>query len=307
MAVVSIEMTPQEFPIVNSNGVFAVNDVVKIQGPKSDFVGVVRAVNQKNFGSPPVPGLALGIAITRGDLSEFRNGGFAGYSVTSNAGAQGTVRTPCLLKYQGRLMKSAELQKMLDAAERLIARAARYKSDGYARQWFGAKALDNKLELAKIHRRCADLAANVAALSTVVFQCAASEILGAISTTDPLRGGPTCRIQLGRGFTYDRYSWGERVCTIVHEMTHWFLGTVDVTMDNGSDCYGAACLRLAESDTEYAKALNNADNWAYYICQYRTDEEAGDWRNFTEAEITARGSFVPNGYNVVQSLIARYN
>jgi hypothetical protein len=55
--------------------------------------------------------------------------------------------------------------------------------------------------------------------------------------------------------------------------------------------------------------MDNADNWAYYICEYRNDSERkeNDWRFFTEQEITDRGRFVPNGYNVVPSLVSRYD
>lgn len=299
-------MTPQEFPLIEDEGTFKPQDVVKIEGAKSDLRGVISSVKTRNYGNPPVPGLALMIAINRGDLSEFKNGGFAGYTVKTAGGAKGTIRNPCSLKYSARLMKDTELQKMIVAAESLISKAAKYKSDGNARKWFGTKAT-TKDELAKIHRRCADLQQGVAGLSTVILQCAASETLGAISKTDPLRNGPVCRIKLGRGFTYDRYSWGERVCTIVHEMTHWFLDTVDETLSDGSDAYGAACIQMANSDVDCTKALNNADNWAYYICEYRSDDEAGDWSNFTEQEIIARGPFVSGGYNIVQSLVARYN
>jgi hypothetical protein len=300
-------MTPQEFPVINVAGAFNVDDVVKITGTKSDFRGIVTESKTKNYGVPPVPGLALMIALDRGDLTEFKGGGFAGYGVTKNGGgASGTVRAPCALKYAARLMKSSELQKMVDVAEKLIERAATAKNDAYAKKWFGTKATTPQ-ELQKIHLRCADLHRAVAGLSTVIFQCAASEMLGAISKTDPLRNGPTCRIQLGRGFTYDRYSWGERVCTIIHEMTHWFLDTTDEALTDGSVAYGAACLRLANSDIDCKKALNNADTWAYYIGEYRSVAEAGDWSNFTEQEILARGPFVSGAYNVVQSLVARYN
>ena len=158
-----------------------------------------------------------------------------------------------------------------------------------------------------VRMRCkGDLRGGCAGLTNVILQCGAGETLGAISTTDPLRNGPSCRIQLGRGFTYDRYSWGERVCTIVHELTHWFLNTVDQQLADGTDCYGVDCIRLAKSTikTERAKALNNADNWAYYICQYRSAGGGDEWKNFTAEEIRARGPFVSLGYNVVPGLMA---
>lgn len=309
MAVVSIEMAPKVFPLYDVTGTFAPNDVVKFEGIKGNLRGVVHSSRNVNVrGHPSNPLLGLKIAINRGDVNEFKNGGFGGYVVTSANGAKGTIYEPPLLKYSGRLLKDLEMQKMVDAAESLIKKAAMYKSDGNARKWFGPNAT-TKNELAKIHRRCAELHEGVAGLSTVIFQCTNGETMGGISTIDPLIGGPNCRIQLGRGVTYDRYSWGERVCTIVHEMTHWFLKTEDAVSSLGKDAYGYECIKMANSDreSEYTKVLNNADNWAFYICEYRSEDEAGDWSNFSETELNSRSPFVSGGYNVVQSLIARYN
>ena len=89
-------------------------------------------------------------------------------------------------------------------------------------------------------------------------------------------------------------------------MTHWFLTTVDAQLEDGTPCYGGLCLKLANSKikSERVKALNNADNWAYYICQYRDVNDGRDWRFFTLREIEARGPFVSGAYNVVQSRMA---
>jgi len=304
MPIVCVEMTPQELPLASSIGTFHVGDVVKLEGPKGNLVGEIRELKTKNFGVNQTPRQVLSIAVTKGDVSPFKAGGFAGYEIKVDGGAEGTVLAPCQTKFSGLLMSATELQKMVNAAISLINKAALYKSDGNARKWFGTKATDNRVALPNIHIRCAALKLGVSAFTKVILQCGAAETLGAISTTDPLRNGATCRIQLGRGFTYDRYSWGERVCTIVHEMTHWVINTVDVNVE-GVDAYGAACIKLADNDTHADKALNNADNWAYYICEYRSSAESGDWSNFTESEIEARGAFVSGGYNVVQSLIAR--
>ena len=92
-------------------------------------------------------------------------------------------------------------------------------------------------------------------------------------------------------------------------MTHWFLDTADAVSSLGKDASGYECIKMANSDkaTESSKVLNNADNWAFYIREYRSDDEAGDWRNFSETELKNRSPFVSGGYNVEQALIARYN
>lgn len=306
MATVTVEMSPQGFDLVNvQNGTFVVGDLVTISGAKGSLPGHVTALKDRTYGQFGDPGVAVMVAVTGGRLSDFSAGGLAGYEVKQlNGNTVGTVRTPCHAKYRGQLMKSTELQKMHDSAEALIKEAATIQKSDYALQWFGKAAFDDRV-LATIRRRCGDLNAGVSGLARVLFQCGQSETLGAIDTNDSWRGGGNCRIKLGRGFTYDRYSWGERVCTVVHELTHWFLDTVDATLAGGGDCYGGDCLKLARSQqkSEREKALNNADNWAYYICQYRSSGDTGDWSNFTEKEIADRGPFVSGGYNVVPGLI----
>ena len=309
MATVLIEMSAREFPVVNIQGTFNVNDIVTIDGPKARLRGIVRSIATKQMGIPQVPTTVLTIAINRGDLSPFKNGGFSGYRVdVVNGGANGTVRAACQTKFAARLLKKTELQTQFDKAEELINRASAGKNAEYAAKWFGPLAAKPNAQSA-VFRGCNELAQHVAGLSTVILVCKDSETLGGINKLDPLRNGPTCRIELGRGFSYDRYSWGERVCTLIHEMTHWFLNTVDVQMSDGQEAYAANCIKLANSASEGWKAMNNADNWAYYICEYRnaTERNENDWRFFTAQEITDRGPFVSNGYNLVQSLVARYD
>lgn len=305
---VSVEMMPLELPIVDCNGAFQLDDAVTLtKDGKPELKGRVCKVQSKVYGVDRQPGLAMSIAITAGNLRDLAGGGFAGYAVRSdgNPRVSGTIRTPCQVKSPARLMDARALSQMLETALDLIDRAAKQRKSDYVLQWFGREAFD-KAQMALIHMRCADLLERASGLARIVFQCASSETLGAIDNTDPLRNGPVCRIRLGRGFTYDRYSWGERVCTIIHEMTHWFLNTVDAELADGTPCYGAACLRLAKSGDKQQrlKALNNADNWAYYICQYRSSNDRNDWRFFSEAEIAGRGAFVPGGYNVVESMMA---
>jgi Lysine-specific metallo-endopeptidase len=309
MATVSVEMSPREFPVVEIQGTFKENDVVTLDGPKARLRGVVRSITTKMMGNPQEPTTVLGIAINRGDVSPFKNGGFEGFKVEAvEGGAKGTVRAKCQTKFAARLLKTTELQTMLNKAEELIDLASQGKNSEYVTKWFGPLAEKPESQRA-VFRGCAELKQYVAGLSNVILVCKDSETLGGIDSNDPLRNGPTCRIELGRGFTYDRYSWGERVCTLIHEMTHWFLKTVDVEMTDGTEAYGVNCLKLANSASEGPKAMNNADNWAYYICEYRSVSERAknDWRFFTTQEIIDRGPFASNGYNVVQSLIARYD
>jgi hypothetical protein len=307
MPSVSVEMMPIEFPVVDITAPFLLNDEVTFTSPgKTTMEGRVTKVQVKTYGLEQQPGAAVSVAFTDGNMKAFKTGGVAGYTMTKKGqqGTTGKIRKGASVLSFAQLMDARELQVMVNAAEELITRAATIKRSDYVLQWFGQAAFEPKArEL--IHKRCGDLRDGVAGFSKVVFQCAPAESLGAIDNADPLRGGPTCRIRLGRGFTYDRYSWGERVCTIIHEMTHWVLNTVDVAIDD-MPCYGGLCLKLARSTSKAQRelALNNADNWGYYICEYRTAGDGRDWKYFTEKEIESRGPFVPNGYNLVPSVMA---
>ncbi len=55
--------------------------------------------------------------------------------------------------------------------------------------------------------------------------------------------------------------------TLVHELTHLILGTEDVRR-GGATCYGvAACQALAQASP--ANAKDNADNWGYFVEEFR--------------------------------------
>jgi hypothetical protein len=310
-----IETGPQWFEITGYQDTLKPNDSIVLEGKESLEARLIE-VRPAMIGVPQEACHKFSLAITSGDLSKFAAGGFGGYAVKGSDGrSHGTVHPKCKTKYAARLFKVSELQKMLDEAECLIAAAAKYKSDGFARQWFGSIAT-TKDELVKIHTRCAALNTSVGGLTQVVFQVVGGEYLGAIDPDEKvrLRNGPTCRILLGRGFSYTRYSWGEKVATIVHEMTHWFLDTVDDKLQTGfdkirqaaieEDAYGPKAIELTENVEQCKKALNNADNWAYYICQYRGSSEARDWRFFSPREMSSRAPFSQDPKNVDALLIA---
>jgi hypothetical protein len=91
--------------------------------------------------------------------------------------------------------------------------------------------------------------------------------------------------QLGKGILYTRYSWGEKVMTLLHEMSHVILGTLDIGADSKTQtyegmgaCYGPWALKLAKNSLKdplwgsfgREKAIMNAENWGYYFLSYWT-------------------------------------
>lgn len=310
MAIVSIETGQQWFLCESVTGAFKANDLVTFTPPaggQPPLEGRVAETKTANFGNPPKPTMQLGIAITSGDLGAFQKEGvFAGYKIKAKAGAaEAVVHSACKTKYSAQLFKTTELQKMFDKAATLIKAASEGKNDDHVKKWFGSIATAKGDELAKIHKRCAVLRDGVEMLANAVFEVVGGEFLGGIDPKNKakLKGGGTCRIQLGKGFALTRYSWGEKVATIVHELTHWILGTVDAKYGN-DDAYGPKSLEMSRDQRECSKALNNADNWAFYICEYRGDDAANDWRFFTEQEMKGRPPFSQDPKNTDMLLIA---
>jgi hypothetical protein len=309
--VVSNETGPTWFVFDSTSGVeFKKGDGVEFV-PKAGGAAVLTArvldTKTTDFGAPPRRCLQLSLAIDGGDLEGFKKeGSFGAYAVQAlNSTARAGVHPGCKVKYAAHLLKDFELQKMFDKAELLIKTAAEGHNDDFAKKWFGTIATSKGKELEKIHERCAELHQGVEGLSKVVFEVVGGEFLGGIDpkVKGQLKGGGTCRIQLGRGFAYTRYSWGEKVATIVHELTHWLLGTVDAKL-GVDDAYGAKAIALSKDAKECGKALNNADNWAFYICEYRGAAGTEDWRFFSEPEMKLRGPFSQDPKNTDMLLIA---
>lgn len=75
-------------------------------------------------------------------------------------------------------------------------------------------------------------------------------------------------IFLNSAFPMKRWSWGERVCTVLHEFSHKVLETKDETYKS-KPAYGMRCVTMAQDVSDYELAITNAENWGYYLCSYR--------------------------------------
>lgn len=103
--------------------------------------------------------------------------------------------------------------------------------------------------------------------------------------------------QLGKPILYTRYSWGEKVMTFIHEVSHVVLGTMDRGVDSDHTnyrlplgaCYGPDALalaqgKLASKGLQVAHALTNAENWGYFIVSHHALVETTryDWLGYDE-------------------------
>jgi len=93
---------------------------------------------------------------------------------------------------------------------------------------------------------------------------------------DKLSKNPLIRLE--PGFHSNRYGWGEKTLSILHELTHLTIGTLDKQTQDGSDAYGMnKCIDLKNWKPE--DAYRNADNWMYYFNCYHgnTIDRGKDW------------------------------
>lgn len=199
----------------------------------------------------------------------------------------------------GTLVPTALLNQMLTSALALAERAANHPDADYKKAWFGNAALTNNHEIDAWARKVYGYLNG--GLRKLDFSCCATA--GSIASfaqysADKVRGGkenlPTVRkMQLNAGFHSARYSYGEKVGSILHEITHMSIGTNDEKLLD-RECYGAPlCGALARIRPELA--LTNADNWGYYFTNYHVDLNwtGDDWKYLTEAEVEERAAGMP--------------
>ena len=193
------------------------------------------------------------------------------------------------------LTDKSELQDMVKAAYNLVVRAVASPSAEYKTEFFGYEGYRKSTTVDARARKLKDFL-ECDRLFELCFVCAAeNDICGSDKKYTGYAGGwefqrlPTKPwILLGVGFRGTRYSWGEKVCAILHELTHIVTGTVDVEY-KGVEIYGLdRCMVLAENAPH--KAFQNADNWTYYFGSYRhlTPEANRDWKYFTDWEVAGR-------------------
>ena len=189
------------------------------------------------------------------------------------------------------------LKSMLNHALQLVTRAKDNPNVNHQRQWFGQGAGGDAEVTAWTDKLHGYLNGG---LKTINFSCCATvDSIASFAQyqADKVRGGkamlPGVRnMQLNAGFSSDRYSYGEKVGSLLHEITHMCLGTNDEKIME-RECYGAPlCGTLARVRPELA--ITNADNWGYYFTSYHSDLNltGTDWAYLTEAEVEARSSGV---------------
>jgi Lysine-specific metallo-endopeptidase len=196
----------------------------------------------------------------------------------------------------GTLVPYATLLEMYATGYNLVLAAGENPNPDWKRFWFG---IAGQTYSARIDDSVAKMKAYMnGGLKKMDFNCTGEE--GSMMSFNQyaklkVPGGPSpevlnkqSQVNVNRGFSNERFSFGEKVGAILHEITHMCIGTADVNY-KGRDMYGADfCVELAKDAPDLA--ITNADNWCYYFTSYhdRIIQSGFDWSGLTPEEVATR-------------------
>ncbi|HEY0659908.1 MAG TPA: hypothetical protein VGD21_01080 [Lysobacter sp.] len=177
----------------------------------------------------------------------------------------------------------AVLTGLYNQAEATIAFAAANPNAELRTKWFGARstalAVQNQLNALN----------NYVLAGPVDIESKNQGTLGMSDLANPNR-----QILLGWWFSLTWFSTGERVQTIIHELAHKALNAKDKKI--GEDpCYKHKALELANHPSRYGEALENAENWGYYVANHRFLMPGGplksdpQWSSILPANVDKKG------------------
>lgn len=291
---IRVEIGPKEFTLSTRVAGFQQDEDVDIVLGQMKLTGRVESTKDASYGIDSTPCTRIKIAITSTNTAHLPGKHLKGATVTGRrSGAQGTIYLKDSNTFAHPMIKQEFVAPIVREIETLVETASRTKDDARARQWFGNDL--SRTQLQKIHFDATAMWNGLQAVSVMHFVCVSGVFLAAADLDNRVRYKPVgCQVLLGKGFTYQRYSWGEKVCTLAHELSHWFLGTIDATYQ-GEDAYGLKAFDMAVDpvEAERRKCLKNAENWGFYICSYRNPNDGNDWSNMTRAELAQRAPFNP--------------
>ena len=173
---------------------------------------------------------------------------------------------------------------MFDAACNLIHVARETRNIELSKKWFGEKSSFPQYDIDKLYMALTHESLKLR------FATNKKTSLGAY---DPSFSVPNVA-QLGLPILYTRYSWGEKVMTLLHEMSHSILGTLDYGagkpgFDKLGACYGPMALKLAKNSLAdspwrlgWDKAIKNAENWGYFLVSHYVQIQDDDHLGYAD-------------------------
>ena len=183
--------------------------------------------------------------------------------------------------------KTDELRKMVVAGQELVNSAFKNPNENGAAEWWFGSGVDHKVLAAKLD----SFKIFLSKLSLLCFECAeGTEYATSYAACAQNQFNATStdlRIYLGGGFKNDKYSLGVIINAYLHELSHICLRTDDVPKGekNDSKKYYTAKKARELAKTNPKLAITNAENWGYYLCEFRknvTNYDIIDWKNSYE-------------------------
>ena len=213
------------------------------------------------------------------------------------------------------VLKKEKTEELFDTACELLNIARKEIKASYAKKWFG-----NDIKKNIVTNKTETIYNNVKGKKINIRFTAKCDYLGAYDS----RYDKGKWIGLGLPMLFKRYSDSEKVMTILHEMSHIFLQTHDLGAARGptikvhpdvqslGGCYGPYAYKLAHTkiDTlceyKWSDAINNAENWGYYLAWYGFSKGIWDKNDdLTKAKSGNISKFMagrinkPNFYNIL--------
>ncbi len=175
-------------------------------------------------------------------------------------------------------LKATSAAELFAVACNVVHEAHSNFDETLARKWFSGR-----VNVDDVRRKTHDLHESLRTTPLNVRFAKNKEVLGAYDPDFQSSSAPGELVaQLGGPILSARYSWGEKVMTLLHEMSHIILKTIDIGSLNPRPpfntlgaCYGPFALQLAQnglkdlpSSLTWDKAISNAENWGYFLISH---------------------------------------
>jgi len=208
--------------------------------------------------------------------------------------AEGGYRMAVNFTYAGTagasVVQIAELRRLVDEVDLLLRTAAQQQSADLMKDWFGKNFEGSRAGGSKLAvlNGCTSIRTYLTN-NTLEF---ISKDVNSFAFADQSEDAP--RVFLGKWFGFKWFTWGDRIVTLIHELSHKCSMKTKDQNYKGEPAYKYKCVQLSQDGSDYAKALTNAENWGYFIAShYRlaalAANRAEDWKYLPKSKLEERG------------------
>ena len=189
------------------------------------------------------------------------------------------------------VVQVAKLRSLVDEVETLLNTAIQQKNVDLMKTWFGknfegGRAAPSKLAVINGCTQIQQYITN----NVIEF---VSKDVNTFAFADQAK--QAAYVNLGKWFGYKWFTWGDRIVTLIHELSHKCAMQTKDRAFKGEPAYKYKCVQLAEDTSSYAQALSNAENWGYFIAShyklagFGTPGRVADWKYVARNQLESRG------------------